>query len=71
MPQTLSASCLVSLIFFSKGPAWLVLDGHDLKLFIIVGWDRSFCLFLWLPGSTDGLLLLQISSGVVRQSRDR
>ena len=41
------------------------------KLFISVGWDRSSfvcCLAHW--GSTDDLLLLQISSGVVWQTRD-
>ena len=36
-----------------------------LKLFILVGWDRSFRLLLGPPGSTDYLLFLQISSGVV------
>ena len=40
-------------------------DGPDLKLFILVGWDRSFRLLLGPPGSTDYLLLLQIFSGVV------
>ena len=25
-------------------------DGPDLKLFILVGWDRSFCLLLGPPG---------------------
>ena len=37
-------------------------DGPDLKLFILVGSDHR--------GSTDDLLLLQISSGVVWQTRD-
>ena len=47
-------------------------DGPDLKLFILVGWDRSpFVCCLVRRGSTNGLLLLQmISSGVVWQSRD-
>ena len=40
-------------------------DGPDLKIFILVGWDRSFRLLLGPPGSTDYLLLLQIFSGVV------
>ena len=42
-----------------------------IKVFILVCWDRiSFvcCLVHW--GSTDDLILLQISSGVVWQSRD-
>ena len=42
----------------------------DLKLFILVGWYRSFRLLLGPAGSTDYLLLLQISSGVVWQTRD-
>ena len=46
-------------------------DGPDLKLFILVGWDRrsSVCCFVH-RGSTDNLLLLQISSDVVWQSMD-
>ena len=46
-------------------------DGPDIKLFILVGWGRSFfvcCLAHW--GSTVGFLLLQCSSGVVRHPRD-
>ena len=43
----------------------------DLKLFILVGWDRcSFVCCLVHRGSTDDLLLLQISSCVVWQTRD-
>ena len=42
-------------------------DDPDLKLLILVGLDRSFRLFH--RGSTDDLLL-QISSGVVCQTRD-
>ena len=43
----------------------------DLKLFILVGWDRSsFVCCLVHRGSTDDLLLLQIFSGVVWQIRD-
>ena len=43
----------------------------DLKLFISVGWDRcSFGCCLVHRGSTDDLLLLQISSCVVWQTRD-
>ena len=46
-------------------------DGPDLKLFILVGWDRSsFVCCLVHRRSTDDLLLLQISSGVVWQTRD-
>ena len=47
-----------------------VYDGPDLKLFILVGWDRSsFVCCLVHRGPTDYLLLLQISSGVVWQTR--
>ena len=43
----------------------------DLKLFISVCWDRSsFVCFLVHRGSTDDIFVLQISSGVVWQSRD-
>ena len=46
-------------------------DGPELKLFILVGLDQSsFVYCLVHRGSTDDLLLLQISSGVVWQSRD-
>ena len=46
-------------------------DGHDLKLFILVGWDRiSFVRCLVYRGSTDVLLLFQIYSCVVWQTRD-
>ena len=46
-------------------------DGLDLKLFILACWYRSsFVCCLIYRGSTDYLLLLQISSGVVWQSRD-
>ena len=42
-----------------------------LKHFILVGWDRSpFVCCLVHRGSTDDLLMLQISSGVVWQTRD-
>ena len=46
-------------------------DGSDLKLFILVGRDRS-AFFSWVVhrGSTDDFHLLQIPSGVVWQSRD-
>ena len=36
-------------------------NGPDLKLFILVGWDRSFRLLPGTPGSTNDILLLQIS----------
>ena len=46
-------------------------DSPDLKLFILVGFDRSsFVSCLVHRGSADDLLLLQIFSGVVWQSRD-
>ena len=46
-------------------------DGPDLKLYILVGWDRnSFICCLVQRGSTDDLRLLQIYSGVVWQTRD-
>ena len=41
-------------------------DGPDLKLFILVGWERRPS----SVSSTDDLLLLQISGVVVRQARD-
>ena len=45
-------------------------DGPDLKLLISIGWARrSFVCCLVHRGSTDDLLLLQISGGVVRQTR--
>ena len=47
-------------------------DGPDLKLFVLLGWGRSFyvcCLAHW--GSTGDYPLLQIFSGVLWQSRDR
>ena len=45
-------------------------DGPDIKLFILVGWGRSFfvCCFAH-RGSTAGFLLLQCSSGVVDTPR--
>ena len=46
-------------------------DGPDLKLFILVGWNRSsFVCCLVHRSSTGDLLLPQISSGVVWQSKD-
>ena len=48
-----------------------VSDGPDIKLFILVGWGRSFFVCcLAHRGSTVGFLLLQCSSGVVRHPRD-
>ena len=45
--------------------------GSDIKLFILVGWDRSFSVCcLAHQGSTVGFLFLQCSSGVVRHPRD-
>ena len=42
-----------------------------LKLFILVGWDRSsFICCLVHRDSTDDLLFLQFSSGLDRQTRD-
>ena len=40
-------------------------DGPDLKLFILVSWNRGSSSVAWNRGSTDDLLFLQISSGVV------
>ena len=52
-------------------PGVRLFDSSDIKLFILVGWDRSsFVCCLVHRGSTDNLLLLQISSGAVWQSRD-
>ena len=47
-------------------------DGPDLKLFILVGWDRSsFVCCLVDRASIDVFFcLLQVSSGVVWQTRD-
>ena len=48
-------------------------DGPDIKLFILVGWGRSFFVFvrcLAHRGSTVGFLLLQCFSVVVQQPRD-
>ena len=46
-------------------------DGPDIKLFILVGWARSFFVCcLAHRGSTVGLLLLQCFSGSVRHPRD-
>ena len=46
-------------------------DGCDIKLFILVGWDRRFFVCcLAHRGSTVGSRLLQCSSGVVRHPRD-
>ena len=44
-------------------------DGPDIKLFILVGWGRSFFVCcLAHRCSTVGFLLLQYSSGVVRHT---
>ena len=46
-------------------------DGPVIKLFILVGWGRSFFICCWAHrGSTVGFLLLKCSSGVVRHPRD-
>ena len=56
---------------FNCKPVDQASDGQDLKLFTLGGWDRSsFVCCLVHRGSTDDLLLLQISSGVVWQNRD-
>ena len=48
-----------------------LLDGCDIKLFILVGWGRRFFVCcLAHRGSTVGFLLLQCSSSVVRHPRD-
>ena len=52
-------------------PGVSLFDGPELKLFILVGWDRSsFVCCLVHRCSIDDLLLLQISNGVVWQTRD-
>ena len=57
--------------FAAGGSGVRFYDGPDLKLFILVGWNRSsFVCCLVHRGLTDDLLLLQISSGVVWQTRD-
>ena len=46
-------------------------DDPDIKLFILVGWGRSyFVRCLAYRGSTVGFLLLQCFSGVVGHLRD-
>ena len=46
-------------------------DGPGIKIFILVGWGRSFFVCcLAQRDSTIGFLLLQHSSGVVRHPRD-
>ena len=59
-------------VLFNFTPVYRASDSMiAIKLFIFVGWDRSsFVCCLIHRGSTDDLLLLQISSGVIRQSRD-
>ena len=68
-------SVMVDIFFFTieshtGGSDVRLYDGPDLKLIILVAWDRSsfFCC-LGHRGSTDDLLL-PISSGVVWQFRD-
>ena len=57
---------LLQSLIASRGSGVRRYDGSDLKLFNLVGWDRSSVVCC----SADNLLLLQISSGVVWQSRD-
>ena len=60
-----------SLFNLTGGSGVRLSDGPDIKLFILVGWDRSFFAFcLAHRGSTVGFLLLQCSTGVVRHLRD-
>ena len=56
---------------FAGGSGVRLNDGPDIKLFILVGWGRSFFVCcLAHRGSAVGFLLLQCSSGVVRHPRD-
>ena len=60
--QLLNYNIIVSNSMFKGGSSIRLHDSPDLKLFIFVGWSSDW-------GSTDDLLMLQISSGVVWQSR--
>ena len=65
--------CLMFFLFFfsTEIHKQIFNDGPDIKLFILVGLDRSFFVCcLAHRGSTVGFLLLQCSSGVVRHPRD-
>ena len=56
---------------FNCTPGVRLNDGPDIKLFILVGWGRSFFVCcLAHRDSTVGFLLLQCSSDVVRHPRD-
>ena len=65
---------LITLLHSLIASRWIrrqTLNGPDLKLIILDGWDRSsFVCSLVHRGSTDDLLLLQISSCVIWQTRD-
>ena len=65
----------VSLDFLPGGSGVRLNDGRDIKLFILVGWRRSFFVCcLAHRGSTFFFLffffLLQCSIGVIRHHRD-
>ena len=66
-----SLHALLNSLIDAGGSGVRLFDGPDPKLFILVGWDRSsFVCCLVHRGSTDELLLLQISSSFVCQTRD-
>ena len=58
-------------LFHASGSGVRLYDGPDLKLYILVSWDRSSLVCCLVHrGSTDDLLLLQIVSCLVWQTRD-
>ena len=62
---------IINPITVDNGSCVRLYDGPGLKLFILIGWDRSyFVCCLVHRGSTDDLFLLQISRCVVWQTRD-
>ena len=46
----ITADGYATLLLHADGPGVRLHDCPDLKLFILVGWDRSFCLLLGPPG---------------------
>ena len=71
--QCLTQSRLITLLPSLIARRWVGRQTQypDIKLFILVGWGRSFFVCcLAHRGSTVGFLSLQCSSGVVRYPRD-
>ena len=57
-------------ILHAVGSGVILYDGPYLKLYILVGWDRSFFVCYLVHRRSTDTLLLQIPSGVVWQTRD-